>query len=568
MAQTKLGILIETLYKGKGAKAAEKDLKGLDKAAEKSTGRLDRLKGGMGNIALAAGAMGVAIYTAKKVFDFGAEGAQIEKVRDTFDSLSASIGMTSAALMVDLREATAGMVADTDLMMSANRLISMGLATTGEEASKLTEIAVTLGSAMGKDATQSMEEFALMLANQSIPRLDTFGISAGKVKQRIKELQAEFKDMTREEAFMRAVNEEAAISMAILGDTVPVDEFSKFSTELKNVTDAAKVTVAQGLGPLIGLMNEGVSQARILDATLVLLEGDWKKQNEIVKEVITRTDDQVQINKLLIEVNKLLQSEIQGTTEELVGYAEAILAANERAAGANRYYADWLKIVQGTTEQVVGSHIDVDEAIKKTADTVGYISDEYIYLAGDPLDQFERSAVESNYAATAAGEVFRAKVDEIKNAILGVSQTSDEKKRAVVELWLEANAEAKTAKEEIEKVHAELDKLDGKSVDAHITIHTSEIRTISEQTSTLGGIPEFAGGANFIVPPGYPNDTFAMRVSSGEHVQVTPAGTSNQLTNNHNNQTVIINTGLDQASLMRALEQAGIRANAMTRTIS
>jgi hypothetical protein len=33
-----------------------------------------------------------------------------------------------------------------------------------------------------------------------------------------------------------------------------------------------------------------------------------------------------------------------------------------------------------------------------------------------------------------------------------------------------------------------------------------------------------AGGANFVVPPGYPNDTYPMRVQSGEHVIVIPAG--------------------------------------------
>jgi hypothetical protein len=35
--------------------------------------------------------------------------------------------------------------------------------------------------------------------------------------------------------------------------------------------------------------------------------------------------------------------------------------------------------------------------------------------------------------------------------------------------------------------------------------------------------PGGANGMNFIVPSGYPNDSFPMRVQSGEHVQVTPA---------------------------------------------
>jgi hypothetical protein len=36
----------------------------------------------------------------------------------------------------------------------------------------------------------------------------------------------------------------------------------------------------------------------------------------------------------------------------------------------------------------------------------------------------------------------------------------------------------------------------------------------------------FARGGSFTVPPGFPNDSFPMRVSSGERVSVTPAGQS------------------------------------------
>jgi hypothetical protein len=38
--------------------------------------------------------------------------------------------------------------------------------------------------------------------------------------------------------------------------------------------------------------------------------------------------------------------------------------------------------------------------------------------------------------------------------------------------------------------------------------------------------PAFATGGSFEVPPGYPNDSFPMRVQSGEQVDVTPAGES------------------------------------------
>ena len=37
-------------------------------------------------------------------------------------------------------------------------------------------------------------------------------------------------------------------------------------------------------------------------------------------------------------------------------------------------------------------------------------------------------------------------------------------------------------------------------------------------------VPAFASGADFVVPPGYPNDSYPMRVESGEHVVVEPRG--------------------------------------------
>ena len=40
----------------------------------------------------------------------------------------------------------------------------------------------------------------------------------------------------------------------------------------------------------------------------------------------------------------------------------------------------------------------------------------------------------------------------------------------------------------------------------------------------IGGLFGAANGANFTVPGGFPNDSFAMGVTSGEHVKVTPQG--------------------------------------------
>jgi len=68
-------------------------------------------------------------------------------------------------------------------------------------------------------------------------------------------------------------------------------------------------------------------------------------------------------------------------------------------------------------------------------------------------------------------------------------------------------------------------------------------------------IPEYAGGADFIVPSQYKNDSYLMRANAGEHVQITPAGQST--TNNNANVTVNLNVaGGDGMSIYRQFRQA------------
>jgi len=125
------------------------------------------------------------------VTGFVQDAMAVEGTQRTFANLVDSIGGDVPQAMEQLREATRGMVADDDLMAAANKFIAMGLADTTEQAAQLAEMATQLGMAMGEDATASMENFALMLANQSILRLDSFGISSAKVRERIEELTGE-----------------------------------------------------------------------------------------------------------------------------------------------------------------------------------------------------------------------------------------------------------------------------------------------------------------------------------------------------------------------------------------
>jgi hypothetical protein len=61
-------------------------------------------------------------------------------------------------------------------------------------------------------------------------------------------------------------------------------------------------------------------------------------------------------------------------------------------------------------------------------------------------------------------------------------------------------------------------------------------------------------GADFVVPPGYPNDSYRMGVQSGEHVQVTPAGETAKSGANVN--ITVNSTPMDVQWITKQLKQA------------
>jgi len=204
-------------------------IKGEDKASA-VLGKIGGAVSGLGSVAAGVATGGLAIAAAA-VVGLGAAAigatvgitklamaaADVEGTRKTFETLTADLGGADVAINA-LKESTRGMVSQADLMAASNKFLTMGLTETIEETAEMSEMATQLGLAMGQDATKSMEDFALMMANQSIPRLDTFGISSGTVRERILELMAATEGLTREEAFKIAVMEQGRIAMEKVGE--------------------------------------------------------------------------------------------------------------------------------------------------------------------------------------------------------------------------------------------------------------------------------------------------------------------------------------------------------------
>lgn len=170
------------------------------------------------------GAMGA--FAVTKVVEWAGAmneaGMEANATANVFEALIANTDSftTSAEDMLEsLRTATRGIVDDTSLMSGANQLMQMGLANNEAELQRLMNMAVSLKKPY-EDAGEAINNFSLMLANQSVQRLDSFGISSAKVRARIEELLASGQALNREEAFKMAVMEEGATAIDRMGDSI------------------------------------------------------------------------------------------------------------------------------------------------------------------------------------------------------------------------------------------------------------------------------------------------------------------------------------------------------------
>lgn len=205
---------------------------------------------------------GVGLVTAtiglvKKVGELGIAIDDVSQSSERAYRTFQRLAQTEAPGAMDrLRDATRGAADDQALMAGATQFLTMHLADTVEEATTLAEIATQLGMAMNhpQGPTGAMSDFALMLANQSIMRLDQFGLSSGRVRQRIEELTEANKNMTRETAFMTAVLEEAEVAMARVGEQAPTTSealdamWSNLKRNLLTAMGQTEIIRAFGLG--------------------------------------------------------------------------------------------------------------------------------------------------------------------------------------------------------------------------------------------------------------------------------------------------------------------------------
>lgn len=192
-------------------------------------------------------------------------GAQAERVEQRFNALAAQAG-GAEVILAAFQDGAGGAASEMEAMAASSKLLQMGLVTDADSMRRVVEMATRLG-----DQTQSVSnrifDFALMLANSSVPRLDNFGISSGRVRTRIKELQDATEGLDRQTAFMQATLEIGADSLDILGERVE-DNAMAFEKAQAKMADA-RVELGKKLAPAFAAAMNAVTGLH--DTTIIFV---------------------------------------------------------------------------------------------------------------------------------------------------------------------------------------------------------------------------------------------------------------------------------------------------------
>lgn len=250
--------ILEILLQVSGASQAKNALGGVGNAVDGLESRLNKFAGGLAFASLVAGA-------GKATLELAKTGAEAIAVDRTFRSLSGSATQYEANLRA-MQRATRGLTDVTTQQQIANRLLGLRAVNTAGELEEFVTIARRLGGEFrGLSADAAATELAITFSNRSFERLDSFGISADRVRRRVEELKESGESL--DNAFRIATFEEARETLSRLPEEVDstTQQVEQLNAEWNEWLSALGVAIERNreLSGLIGELGSGAQLARV-----------------------------------------------------------------------------------------------------------------------------------------------------------------------------------------------------------------------------------------------------------------------------------------------------------------
>lgn len=407
-----------------------------------------------------------------------------------------------------------------------------------------------------KNALDDIKESAgRVLAEALTPLLNIFTPLLNKISGFIMET------MDFATAQRAVINHTASLSQQLLVARTGVVDLTAQLRELTAKMNQYNEEVGKGAIKTVAQVREFIAW----DQEAQRLKHNIGALNNVIKDVTT----QQQALSASTDVNTTVTTV---ATDEQKAYAAALAAANDGVAGgvtrnvaANRVYTDQIGIMQkvnGMMKQRKDLWIlEKPEIEKVTAatQTWGELAYNWLVAENDMLLELSANQKKSydvmlSLAQTVFSQLtsissvyYQSQMTDLDNwyaaqllALGDMTNATDEQLKAKLRLDVEYAEKLKILKQQEWSANQAL------AVSSAIMSTAQAVATSLASlawpwnlipagiVAALGAVqvglilnepmPAFAQGADFVVPPGYPDDSFQMRVTSGEHVSVTPAG--------------------------------------------
>ncbi len=423
------------LYKigTKGARRAEKDLKGVDKATKSMVGSAAKLVVGFISIAAAVKGLKLAFSAAKLA-------SEAQNVERAFGNLAIQAGTTADIMIKKMREATAETVSDFQLMQQFNTAAMLGLPL--DQFEKMIEIARGAAQATGQSMQFMLQSIVTGIGRQSKLMLDNLGIliSAESANKRYASamgiVDRQLTELERKQAFANEAVRIGLKNLEAMGGVVEssADKFGQLTARVENLRiEIGKLLLPSVLGGMESLFNtiksavEGFNQLKmgVLERSL---ESATKKYLKLRKE-LERFGDFYSASKVSSLKARMMEisTQIRDWAEELGALHDItglIKSANEEAGGG---------LIPEVSEATISAYQDflnrimpIREQVEEARDIVRDFSDALVQstIYGQKMGEALVSAIRAVVAELLAAQIKKGIFALVNLAFAGFNATS------------------------------------------------------------------------------------------------------------------------------------------------
>lgn len=282
--------------------------------------------------------------------------------------------------------------------------------------------------------------------------------------------------------------------------------------EMEALTNFLENEATDGLAGYIAMMDAGFT-----DTVIPHWEDAWDWQNKLadndaivqgIQGMIDATQAWGNLNKNVYQDDlALFMAQTSDAYDALIGQGfsagESIELLVPQLQTLNQMASDYNLILDAGTQALI------DQAIE-----AGYNMD---------VQESSQSIMKKGFEdlVGAIGDLTRAITGDLNDSIVGIGKTTIDITDTINARWTDAGSQILGVFDDVAEGYENL---------SDYVNNTS----INIPAGGGGGIPGFQHGADFIVPPGYPNDSFLMGATSGERVTVEPHPALQTVSNNSN----------------------------------